>query len=86
MHSIFQIRISRNAKCVDMTGFSRPAHIFVLKYFVGTLDPRKLMLLKINHMNIFTCKFSKIRYFHKQIIFEIKLQLEDNVAREHNIN
>ena len=27
MHSIFQIRISRNTECADKTGFSRPGHI-----------------------------------------------------------
>ena len=29
MHSIFQIRISRNTKCADKTGFPRPGHIGV---------------------------------------------------------
>ena len=27
---IFQIRISRNTKCADMTGFPRPGHIYYL--------------------------------------------------------
>ena len=35
MHSIFQIRISRNTKCADKTGFPRPGHIF--NYIIRTL-------------------------------------------------
>ena len=30
MHSMFQIRISRNTRCAHKTGFPRPGHIFVL--------------------------------------------------------
>ena len=32
MHSIFPIRISRNTKFADMTGFPRPDHILWLRF------------------------------------------------------
>ena len=34
--------------------------MFMLKYFRGYLDPQKLIELKINYMNIFHMKISKI--------------------------
>ena len=38
--------------------------IFVLKYLVGILDPRKLIELKINHMNIIHMKIFQIMEFY----------------------
>ena len=51
--------VTRHGLC-NLVKKARFLKIFVLNIFVGTLDPQKLIKLKINHMNIFHMKISQI--------------------------
>ena len=58
MHSIFQIRISRNKKCAHKTGFPRPGHI----YNYTIIPYRKILIISqitINNVHVMSSELNR---------------------------